>query len=320
MIHSRRVSHVFSALLGIASAMLQAEDQSAPKIEPNVSGPTGLSMYPGVFMVQGIPPGYENLDLAEVSPATAITVFNRAKEPFGFHFETKAPLQLPILRWERGYEPIPDASWISMREENVDVPAESEAKTGLILNVPEGDEWYNRKFVGVFVLTPKVESIGGLGMALAGRILFETEVNPDVMSGAPIALQPPVLELGQQKRGAKTSALVKVKNNTDQSVKYHIGRITDVVKRVDTFDRFVSNGSSPLVNNSWVKTEPHFSLKAGETTTLKLDINVPDDAAIGKPYEELVFIESVDGKPTGNDREPGGPTTFIRVKITPETP
>lgn len=318
-------------LMSMSACRIAVAEDAAPAAEPTQTpaavepaqaappaAPTGLSMYPGVFLVQGIPPGME-LDLAELAPSTAIIVYNRSGQQFKFSIVAKSPQDAQAIRWERGYEPIPDSSWIRMNTDVLDIPPKSEGKAGIVLNLPEGDEWCNRKFIGSFILSPKTDAIEGLAMSIAGRILFETEVKPGIMSGAPIGLQPPVIEMAALRPGSKGVASVTVRNNTTASVKYRTGRITDVVKREDTYDRFVTNGCTALVTNSWANTASEFSLKAAEEIKLEVNIAIPADAEVGKAYEELIFIESLNGIPTGNDREPGGPTTFIRVRMTPAT-
>jgi hypothetical protein len=268
-------------------------------------------MAPAVFLVQGIPLG-EKVMLADVSPATVVTIGNRTDEERAFTIRIVNPAEAGARAWERGYESLPEPAWVRVEPATIVIPAQSIGKVRLITDFPKQDELAGRKFVAGLLLRPTVEE--GVSIGLMGRILVELEPGKG-RSGSAIALDKPVIEVGPVAPGTSATATVTITNTTNKPVAYRTGTIATTIGLPDTYARFATGGYGLVTDTTWTTPDPAtFTLAAGQSIGLTVATGVPAGTPNGA-YEDLVFIESIDGAPTGNDREPGGPTTFVRLRV-----
>jgi len=305
-----------------APAPALAPVPAAPAVERGVtaipldqrSPRAGLALAPGVFLVQGIPPG-QTVRLGEVAPSTLLAISNHTDEPRTFSLGAGNPLSAGMVAWERGYEALPDASWCRIEPTMVTIPAQSTARVSVVLDIPDRPELWGRKFaIGVRV-APANES-AGLQFGLAGRVLVETALHGEATGGGPIALPTPAVDLEVLSPSSRKEVTVPVRNGTDRDLRVRLARINEIGAQRDTWSRLVTGGCTALIDQSWIETGAReFTIKPGATIAVPVTVAVPADAIAGR-YEELLFIESLDGVPTGNRREPQGATSFVRVRLT----
>ena len=97
----------------------------------------GMRVSPGGALIQGVEPG----ERAEVP--VPITVMNDDDEAKTVVFAALGPVQ-EKMKVPPGYSDIPDLSWVSFSQQEVNVPAKGHAAVKMILNIPKGKEYYNQ--------------------------------------------------------------------------------------------------------------------------------------------------------------------------------
>lgn len=300
------------ALARCAPALLCAAMACAGEEPPRPGG--GMSLSPAVFLVQNIPPGTK-VDLVAVAPSTELVIGNRGASPTLFALAVRTPAEAKAVRWERGYEALPESAWAAASPSELTIAGASTGKAGVVLDIPGRPELRNRRFVACVAVAPRAAD-GSMAVALLGRVLIETASSATDVPGGALALWPSTVELPPQRPGATAKATAKLRNNAPTAVRYQTGRIGTVVQRPDTYDRYRSHATEPLIGRSWIAESPRsLALEPGTQAEIAMAVTVPIDARPGTTYEELVFVESLDGPKTGNDREPGGATGFVRVRI-----
>ena len=110
-----------------------------------------IEMGPGMFMLQDVPPGRE-VNLRKIG-GVLFTVYNRSDQAQDYTLSCKRPGLGGLPTWEKGYEEIPNAAWCYLEETTVTVPPKSEKQVGLIVNIPDEPENWNRKFMLAVILS-----------------------------------------------------------------------------------------------------------------------------------------------------------------------
>jgi hypothetical protein len=278
--------HMTKKPLGLAAALLAASLSYC-------ACPMGIA--PGVVVVGNVPPGKEVPAFPDAD--AGIRIENETDSPISVVLCVKRPRTGGVLRWEKGYEEIPDASWLRLEKTELDVPAKSIGLVKLFANVPDTPENYNRKWMAAVVCAPKPkEQKGGstgIGFQIASRVGIETLPRTDV-NGAEaggLALVPSLLAYDGCIPGETFAASVKIRNNDKADHKLVVQQLEVVETDAEKQLRYFRGGSTPLIKDSWVAPIEGFTLKAGETRELKLSITIPKNAAAEKLYEQIVFLK-----------------------------
>ena len=90
-----------------------------------------------------------------------LTVKNKSETETGLEMKVLKPL--PGKKLPEGYEPIPDTSWIRLEKYSFKVASGKEAKTDVIISIPEIKEYKGKKFV-VFILSRTTQGMMRLGL------------------------------------------------------------------------------------------------------------------------------------------------------------
>ena len=132
------------------------------------------------------------------------------------------PQSSGIAGWEKGYEPIPDASWCRLEKEEVEVPANGTAKVKAFVNLPDKPENYNRKFMVAVIcetIPPKGSKGAGINLRMVSRWGIETVAKDDVdgKGAGRIGLIPSVLRKDNVQPGSSYEVSVKFRNNSAEA-------------------------------------------------------------------------------------------------------
>ena len=266
---------------------------------------SALEMGPGMFMVQDVPPGRE-INLRKIG-GVLFTVTNRTDQAMDYSLSCHRPAKGGLPTWEKGYEEIPNAAWCYLEETTITVPAKSEKQVGLIINIPDEPENYNRKFMLAVILNTGKTGNTSVGLAVACRVQIETAINDhlDSSTGAPLAIVPGTISVSG-KPGATVSGSVLVRNNTSSRLDTAVVRLPQVYADPIKYPRYDSNGFEPQIEPWLAPQTATFPLDAGGGTLLAFTGTIPATAEVGKKYEELAFIRAT----TSDDKEL---MTFVRL-------
>src|SRR5664279_2476097 len=100
-----------------------------------------MSLAPGMFMLQDVPPGQE-VKLRMIN-GVLFTISNTANQAQDYTLTCRRPSQAGLATWEKGYEEIPDPTWCSLDETTITVPAKGDKQVGLVINIPDLPTNYN---------------------------------------------------------------------------------------------------------------------------------------------------------------------------------
>jgi hypothetical protein len=254
-------------------------------------------MGPGMFMIQEVPPG-KVVDLHKLG-GVRFTVYNKADEPHDFNLTCRKPTQAGLVEWEKGYEEIPDAAWCRLEEPTFTIPAKGEKQVGLIIEIPDAPENYNRKFMLGVVLKTGLDPAFGVGLAVTCRVEIETAVNDHLGAnpGAALATVPGTIALSG-KPGATVSGPVRLRNNTAGRLAASVERLSVVETDPTRQARYFASGLQPQIEPWLAPQMAAFALESGGENRLLFSGTIPASAEVGKKYEELAFIraKAADGK------------------------
>ena len=272
---------------------------------------SALEMGPGMFMVQDVPPGRE-IDLHKLG-GVLFTVTNRADHAMDYTLRCQRPKEGGLPTWEQGYEEIPNAAWCYLEETTITVPAKSEKQVGLIINIPDEPENYNRKFMLAVILNTGKVGNTSVGLAVACRVQIETAINDhlDSSTAAPLAVVPGTITV-RGKPGATVSGCALVRNNTGGRLDAAVMRLPQVYADPIKHPRYDSNGFQPHQEPWLAPQTPVFPLAVGAGTLLSFTGTIPATADMGKTYEELAFIRAT--APDGKEW-----MTFVRLHCQVQT-
>ena len=258
---------------------------------------SALEMGPGMFMVQEVPPGRE-VNLRKIG-GVLFTVTNRTDQAMDYSLSCHRPAKGGLPTWEKGYEEIPNAAWCYLEETTITVPAKSEKQVGLIINIPDEPENYNRKFMLAVILNTGKVGNTSVGLAVACRVQIETAINDhlDSSTAAPLAVVPGTITISG-KPGATVSGVALVRNNTSSRLDAAIIRLPQVYADPIKHPRYDSNGFQPQKEPWLAPQTAAFPIDAGGGTLLSFTGTIPATAEVGKKYEELAFVRATapDGK------------------------
>jgi hypothetical protein len=260
----------------------------------------GMALAPALALVRTIPLGVR-VDLAEAG--IPFQIENRSAEQMTLSLVATDPRKAGIAGWEAGFEAPPDMSWFRIEPGTCVVPARSRVLATLIAEIPDRPDLANRHFCVCAVLAPPAGSRIGAGLALAGRLLIETEVRSDTSShgGMPLSLTPVLSET----EGNASRTLV-LRNNDTAPRHWKLQPMAAVVPDPVRRQRYAARGTT--ATDAWSTVVPHEGvLQPGAEVSLVCNTVVPADAAPGV-YEELLFASVVD---PANDGQPV--CTFARL-------
>ena len=252
-----------------------------------------MKMGPPVSQVRNVPLG-KMVDVEQLC-GVAFHVLNDGNGPMDFNVQALKPEDAGSGSWERGYDPVPDATWFHLEPAVVKLPQQQTAKVKLFVNIPDKPEYANRKFMLCVVTKPGAKPTFGPGLALCARVMFETEVreNTEGVNGGPIALTPGTVRMTGAP-GQEATGTFKLRNNSTQDQTYVVRRYQQVYQdsfRDEREKRYLSTGFEFVPPEGWAAlAQETWTVKAGDSTDISVKAKVPATALSGKNYEELLFV------------------------------
>lgn len=258
----------------------------------------GFGIGPGMAMVENIKPGAAEVNVADAN-GFSFEVENGTAEKHVFTVSVRTA-KSTISSWETGYENIPDTSALRLDTKEIEVDAKSKGNVKLFIKVPDKPENYNRKWMACVVVSPGASTTTGssVGLMVASRVQIETTPKDDVdgAGAGDVALIPSSWMMSDARPGDSWAKKFKIRNNTKEEHTYTVKHLSDVEKDEARHARYFGKGFEKIDKESWVtSSDASFTLKPGEIKELRLMVKVAANAAPGKMYEELVFLQDEKG-------------------------
>jgi len=284
---------VWTAVVITTASVLYAEEKSG-----------GFGIGPGMVLVENVRPGSET-DVG--ASGFSFEVENNTDQKHTFAITTRTA-KSSIGSWEKGYESIPDASWLRLDKNELELDAKTKGNVKLFITIPDKPEYYNRKFMGIVACAPGTAATSGssVGLVVASRVQIETLPNDesDGASAGELALTPSSWLMSDARPGDSWRKTFKVRNNSKDEHTYTLKSINDVESDEGRHDRYFGQGFTKIEKESWADVkDKSFSIKPGETKSLVVGVKVSNGAVVNKRYEELLFLQDEKGQ-----------TSFIRLR------
>ncbi|MGM0442231.1 MAG: hypothetical protein ACQEQC_07415, partial [Elusimicrobiota bacterium] len=141
------------------------------------------------YGMQRIKTKFTDIILAGMKPGMVYSVKQEENVPYTVINDSKETAQMEVLiekpksRYlKKGYEPIPDPTWIKVNPANFTLEPGEEIDCDLIISIPEDEEYSQRHFQAMIVTqsagTPNAEGVQ-IDFALANRLRFSTGPRPE---------------------------------------------------------------------------------------------------------------------------------------------
>ncbi len=200
------------------------------------------------------------------------------------------------LELKADYTPIPELSWISLERESFKIGPRMYGETDVSINIPDDEQYLGRKYQ-VFIWSRTVGNSIGLG--LKSRLLFtiapeECDTSPDVEGHGDFefTVSPSKIIIHGVQPGEvfdiqkEIGATLKVCNTGKETKRF---KVESVAAEDDLVDAGEGYQPCPLPAFLTLEAAPEFELKPGETSEIKMYLNLPnDDRYVNKNYLFLV--------------------------------
>ncbi len=272
-----------AALCILAGALLTTAE---PPARPPQGG---VALGPAMALALDIPAGVD-VD-ASAERRLLYTLGNRGGEALPVTLHALPPAAAGVSTWELGYEPLPDPGWVQLAPSALVLPPGSEVKSHVVLHVPAGSTWLNRRFVACVTLRPGTQPGVGAGLALAARLLIETTTSSSADAGAdaPLATVPSRVGLDLPPGGAgSATVLVRRRGRSDPTTVQwrHLATLEgDAVRRLRYRTPFTIEDATIATPGA---AELH--AEAGAWMPMTITLHAPADAVPGSRYEDILVI------------------------------
>ena len=250
----------------------------------------GIALGPAMALAQQVPLGTHDVELAGLS----YRVENRGVTELPMTIAILPPAQAGTVRWELGYEPIPDPKWITVVNAGGDTLAAGEARDFRVrVQIPNEPQWANRRFVACVTARPGRGAGIGAGLNLAARLLIETASSDNAAgSTQALATAPSSVRLSMRPSDSSEAtvlirrALTSTEPADDATFTWK--RLSEVEPEAVRRDRYRTPGTaeapSDMVSVSLVGEAP-----IGAWQVLRLALHAPtrSDAT---SFEELLVV------------------------------
>lgn len=240
----------------------------------------------------GIGGTYNMTDVANLP----LTITNSTDQNQVFELSVIQPSMANKLK--KGYQPIPDPTWIKLQDQVVAIKAKSSYRGDVVITIPDNDQFLGKNYQ-VFIQAKQKTGSQGLALTLAirGRILFS--VAPVKLATGDInqtkvdlsfSISPPRIELNQIALGKKNAVMddnqewIKIQNNSDKTTDYYFESLNpkDTVIAIDTGYEACPDATFLTFAKEKIK------LKQGREAPIEMYIEIPDQPEYrGKKYEFL---------------------------------
>lgn len=248
---------------------------------------SGMRLGPALCLIRDLPLG-KSTDLAAVG--LPVQVENRSTEELRLALVVAPPIQAGMSSWERGYEAIPDPTWLQLTPDHIVLPPRTYMQIVPTISIPDRPELANRRFLVTFTLSaggPGAAQVGA-GLALCGRMQFETQVSvePVANAGSPLSFAPSA-SLQPGAPNATTTHVVKLRNNQAVSQKWELRPLERTIPISERQPRYYAAVPGHVMGWS-VADIAGGELAPGQEIDIRFTTNVPANAGAGVS-EEIWF-------------------------------
>lgn len=252
---------------------------------------------PGNLSITGMPIG-EKVDLG-----VPLKIVNDEDEEILFEINPCDPKKV-TTRWEMGYDPMPDPSWLQFESKKVVVPPKTTKQVKMYVNIPAEDKYYNQHWVVFFTVTPQVDRL--FRPEVAPNYLIETSSNPDIKTPpyGTLGVVPSVVDLMGVKPAGKQKVKFKVFNN--DTVEHSYKLYPAVPDGKSQWDIVSSPGFTWVKDLIWLKGfNMTIKVKPNSKKEITQSITVPKEEYYGRGGLEFVLFIVPDS----------GSANFLRVSL-----
>jgi len=250
----------------------------------------GMRVQPGGALLQGWPVG-ERRELP-----VPLVVFNDGEEPHKVTASACKPSEIGSAP-PRGYREIPDAAWLTIEPDEIEVPAGGRAAMKMFLSVPDEEKYLNAHWSASLAVRSSPAAAQKIGLALYPRLEIETEAKETrVAPHADLAITPGFVSIDDLALdGQSQNIRLKVWNGTKE-IQHCTARILGKPPEGEKPVIRLSHGQVWIPDASWISVKmPAFDVVAGEAFELSLDMAVPeDDAYRGQRWEAVLLVTAPD--------------------------
>jgi hypothetical protein len=261
------------------------------------SSASGLRIEPGGLLLQDVPVG-EARSVVE-SSGIEFVVHNRDSIPHQYRVSAHRPSETGNGRWPKGYCEIPDASWIILTPDVLEIAAGSSASFDVMIGLPDDAGLYNQKWaVTLAVESAPVKGSMNVALALYPALQIETQASglPDARPLGTVAVAPATLVAN----GEKEPLSFRIYNNDSGPHGYRI-YVAPAGGKIPASPGLSSVAIPGLV----VPQAESIWIEPGGVAQVLLDVDPVVAEAEGlEPWEQLVFVESESGQ-----------CTFVRLQM-----
>jgi hypothetical protein len=277
-------------------------------------GGEGMGIGPALVLIDDVRPG-EVIDLG--AKGLRYSVQNQSAVEQLFNLEVVTPGAYSLKAFEAGYEPLPDASWLTLEQSSLTVPPKSLAASGVTLHIPDAPEYWNRHYV-IYVEAGVGQKVAlGATLRVRARLLIETAVqaNDAAPKGSVIVVTPGRIDLTPiASSGWQGQATVR---NQGPQATFDVLTLAAVYPApvADRRPRFFPGHVVALPDEGQVSVDvTSFTLKTGEQQ--KLNVTSAAAAVVGdNPVDAVRFIGRRALSTAGDDvREVGG-QRYDRIEL-----
>lgn len=236
-------------------------------------------------LVEGVP-----VASRYVLEAKSVEVRNQSDLPMKIRYDADVP-QPDELR--AGYEPIPDAAWVSFEPRVFDLKPGDTAAGKLVLYVPDDPNLVGRKFQVMLLLHADPGAGSVLSIGLKPRFLFTVAAakagaaeKPRVVNTPrPLAWVKPYLVGGGEPRIVFDAEPLNAENHWEDEMTYEVVRDREAVKHIA-----LRPDETVLPDPAWVEVLPQVVvLPPGGKADLAVSVRLPLSAEhLGKTYASVI--------------------------------
>ncbi|MFH1563091.1 MAG: hypothetical protein ABIF11_06725 [Nitrospirota bacterium] len=260
-------------------------------VSPTVEA-MGLQTYFAKVLIENLNIGgtYSTQNLANL-PLSAI---NTGEEEVNLKIETIIPAEGDI---EKGYEPIPDKSWVSVQKDIfMGVKSKEMVITDVIITIPDDEQYLGKKFMAFIWSHTFIEQGIGFGVGLKSKLLFtvsnelplKAEEGIIAIGSLNFKVEPEELYVENVICGTLTSCgSITITNSGSQTLSYMIKSIP-----VGTYTLIPDKDYEVCPDPAFLKIEEgEFALNGGKSKEVKVFANFPDEKEYkSKKYMFLLHI------------------------------
>lgn len=242
----------------------------------------GMGVGPALVVIDDVTPGAV-IDLGKKGLRYIAQNQGGVEKVLGF--EITRPATYSIKEFEPGYEPLPDASWLTLEHTSLTVPPRSDGTSGVTIHIPDAPEYWNRHYVAYVEVGEGGKVALGATLRVRARLLIETAVRDE--DAAPptsiIAVTPGRVSLTREQQGWRGQAKIR---NQGPPATFDVLTLAEIYPGAfaDRHHRYYPGHVRAIADDALVKTDvTEFTLARGESRVLMVHSALgatPTDKAI----------------------------------------